>query len=902
METQPKNKRFKKRFIILIVLVSTISLSLLGCFYVLSKGVAIEKINIASIEVRGFYLKLNNRLLLSLDTLQIDENHSSSPMKIPEVINLFQNSLIAISYFEKIELKKIIFPNKQEASIFYDGLRYELIFPQAKALFQIKQDPQSINLKIQQLTFDEYNFQLNGQFDYLITRNKIDFSLIASSNKANTNQEKLIIKGQSDLKKIDISAFSTPIETLSPYEEEFQKIPELHEWLFQKTSFKNIRIKNLFFSAPLNEKFIPRMLKSLYAELDLENVALKFEPELSPIVTPTLKIKFKNEVLKFDLEDPHYDSFSLDGSYIELHNLTHPTATLKTFISLQSQEILLDQRIHQVLKAYDIDFDISQSDKSPIALDLKITLQEMQEELSIKANGIFKATQSHFDFFGMPVFAENLNVVLDLNQDKKHVFINDSMLELQNPSISGLFNLDIDLEQDNLSGFINPKLIEISIQKTNQEQENPDSSPLNEIFKLSQKEIPKLQIKADFADIPTIDLPDFNLRISLDEEKEILLENLEKLYPYSPLLQYIAIQSGEASITTSDFKKFNIEANLTNLTYPLFDNQWKQIEKLPISVKITPKQIEARSLDSDVILNYNDDLLKISLQNKNFDFQALQDSKIPAISPQAKSAVEIPDLPPHEQNNAQSSFALYLESKNSIVKYKQLTLPADEIIVNIKDKKTSVDITHKNGVASIDFYDNIIKFNANNFSGDFINLVAGKELVKGGLFGASGLYKNKKLRADIEIQNTIFQNFATLQNIVALIDTIPSLIVFKKPGLGVDGYEVKSGRVLIELNNEYLGLKKIDLTGSTIDVSGGGIITLATQELNVSLTISTIKGLSEVLSKIPIVGYLLLGKEGKISTSLILKGTLQHPKSEVTLADDIVSAPFKIIQRIFIPD
>lgn len=899
METQPKNKKFKKRLIILSVLISTILLSLLGCFYVLSKGITIEKINLASIEVRGFYLKLNNKLILSLDTLSIGKTRSSSPLKVPEIINLFQNSLIAISYFEKIELKKIIFPNKQEASIFYDGLRYELLFPQSKAIFQIKQDPQKINLTIQQLTFDEFNFHLNGQIDYLITRNKIDFSLIASSNRANTEQEKLIIKGQSDLKKLDVSAFSTPFENLKLYEEEFQKMPELHEWLFQKASFKNIRIKNLFFSAPLNEKFIPRMLKSLYAELDLEEVAVKFEPDLSPITAPALKIKFKNEILRFDLDNPRYDSIDLDGSYVELHNLAHPTSELKTLLYLQSKEVLLDQRIHQILQTYNIDFDIKQSDRSPIDLNLKISLQKTDEDLNVQAHGIFKTQESHFDFFGIPVFAENLNVVLDINHDKKHVFINDSMLEFQEPIIKGLFNLDINLAQENLSGSFNPKLIEVLTQQPS--QDNQDRSPLEEIFTLTQKEIPRLQIKADFANTPTIDLPDFDLKISLGEEKEITLENIEKLYPYSPLLNYLAIKGGKATITTSDFKDFNIQAELTHLSYPLFNQEWKLVDELPISVKVTPQQIYAHSLNEDVVLNYEDHLLKISLKNKNFDLQAFKDSDIPAISFQAESSTQSLDPSPQEQMD-KNPFLLYLESKNSIVKYKQLKLPTDEIIVNMKNKKITLDVTHKNGVANIDFYDDIIRFNANNFGGDFINLVAGKELVKGGLFGASGFYKNKKFRADFEIQNTVFQNFAALQNIVALIDTIPSLIVFKKPGLGVDGYQVKSGRVLVEVNEDYVGLKKIDLTGSTIDINGGGIIALATQELNVSLTISTIKGLSEVLNKIPIVGYLLLGKEGKISTSLILKGTLQNPKSEVTLADDIISAPFKIIQRIFIPD
>ena len=238
-------------------------------------------------------------------------------------------------------------------------------------------------------------------------------------------------------------------------------------------------------------------------------------------------------------------------------------------------------------------------------------------------------------------------------------------------------------------------------------------------------------------------------------------------------------------------------------------------------------------------------------------------------------------------------------AKDSQVNFKDFKIPADEVIVNMQNHGIKIDFTHKNGVANIDLYDNIVKFNADNFSGNFINTIAQKSVVDGGLFSARGIYKDKVMRGEVQMQNTIFKNFTTLQNVIALIDTIPSLIVFKKPGLGANGYEVNHGRITFDFNDEFLGLKKIDLVGSSIDVEGSGLINLSTKELDIALSISTIKALSEVLSKIPIVGYLLLGKEGKISTGVVIKGTLQDPKSEVSVAQDILSAPFKIIQRIF---
>ncbi|WP_051420502.1 AsmA-like C-terminal domain-containing protein [Helicobacter pametensis] len=898
MTTQPKKKRIKKRYIILAAFLSIILALLIGCFYTLSKGISVQRFKVANIEFLGLYLKLDNKLTLTLDSIKIKKQESKTSLNIPKTIKWFQNSLVAISYFERIEVKNITLPDSTKASIFYDGKRYHLDFPRLQALFQIQQNPQNIYLKIQKLIAQDLKTQINGHIQYNIPHGKITFSLIAqNNNNLKRNQEKLIIKGDSNLKTLNISAFSTPFKDLKPYEEELQKIPTLHKWLIQKASFDSVRIKNLFFSAPLDENFVPRMLKSLYAEVDLENVALKLEPELAPITTPFLKVKFQNETLGFDLQNPLYEGIDLQGSSVELHNLTKPNLGVKTLVFLKSKNATLDQRIHRILQTYDIDFDVNQND-SVLDLDLKLSfLAKPDHHLDVEAQGVFQGQQTHLELFGMPIYAETLNVVLDLKPDARHIFINNTMAKLENPLIEGLINCDIDLLEKKLYGQIHPNSIKIQTKTDTQ-------SPLDQIFILDSNDLSQFQIDVDFSHAPLITIPEFDLTLLLDDTKEIIIQNIAKLYPYSPLLKHLMITDGHTKIETKDFKNFLIKGEVSDLKYPIFDKTWKPIKTLGIQAKISDQSISLQSSDQSIAIDYQDHALKVIFQNKNFDLLALKNNKIPALSinslqtqPQDSKSKDLQSTAPKDQ-----SFSLYLESKNSAIRYQNFTIPTDEIITNIKDQKTTLDATYKNGILNLDLYDDVIRFRANNFSGNFINLIAGKELIQGGLFSGKGLYKNKILRADIEMQNTIFKNFATLQNIVALIDTIPSLIVFKKPGFSTEGYQVKHGRVVLELKDHYLGLKKIDLIGDTIDVSGGGIIDLDTQDLNVSLTISTIKGLSEVLSKIPIVGYLLLGKEGKISTSLILKGTLQNPRSEVTLAEDIISAPFKIIERIFIPD
>ena len=104
---------------------------------------------------------------------------------------------------------------------------------------------------------------------------------------------------------------------------------------------------------------------------------------------------------------------------------------------------------------------------------------------------------------------------------------------------------------------------------------------------------------------------------------------------------------------------------------------------------------------------------------------------------------------------------------------------------------------------------------------------------------------------------------------------------------------------MFAINNDYVGLQNIFLLGNSMDINGRGIIDIETQEINANLNISTIKNLSKFINKIPILGYLILGREGQISTNLILTGKYSNPKVNITIAEDIVKAPFNILRRVF---
>ncbi len=79
---------------------------------------------------------------------------------------------------------------------------------------------------------------------------------------------------------------------------------------------------------------------------------------------------------------------------------------------------------------------------------------------------------------------------------------------------------------------------------------------------------------------------------------------------------------------------------------------------------------------------------------------------------------------------------------------------------------------------------------------------------------------------------------------------------------------------------------------------GNGRADFNTNQLDGSLTLKS--DLGSKLGKIPMVGYILLGDDGSLSTTVTLSGKLDDPKISTAIAKEIVTAPFNILKRTLV--
>lgn len=421
----------------------------------------------------------------------------------------------------------------------------------------------------------------------------------------------------------------------------------------------------------------------------------------------------------------------------------------------------------------------------------------------------------------------------------------------------------------------------------------------------------------------TIPKLSFSLKKDASGALSVGIKDVSALYAHSPLLQYYGISAGSVELTHNPATplEFGISAKLSNLKYPIYDKNKKLLSALSVlgSIDISKPiaEVSLSSKDKSLSMQKRGNSVFFVVNDYDVNVDELLNSTIPILSESFKDSGKKKKTLTQEQIEQESAFIrqkrkyerehniephiLYLESNNMQIFFGNYIVPTDSATITMRDGRINTNASYGNGIANVDIVHGEAQITLDNFSANFINKVMEKELFEGGLFDLSGILRDGILQGEVRMQNTFFKDFVLVQNILALIDTIPSLIVFKKPGLNNEGYEIKEGSLMFWLNNEYLGLDKINLIGTAIDVSGNGLIDLEHKSLNLLLSASTIKTLSDILSSIPIIGYLILGDDGKITTNIVVSGSLSNPKTEVSLLEDVVTAPFKILRRVFTP-
>jgi hypothetical protein len=135
-----------------------------------------------------------------------------------------------------------------------------------------------------------------------------------------------------------------------------------------------------------------------------------------------------------------------------------------------------------------------------------------------------------------------------------------------------------------------------------------------------------------------------------------------------------------------------------------------------------------------------------------------------------------------------------------------------------------------------------------------------------------------------------------MNNIFAFLNTIPALVTFSVPHYNTKGLTVDEAYGGFSIKDNVMTIKGFHVMAPELAFNGKGVVDLSNRTLNVETSLVTEAGSN--LSKIPLLGYILVGEEdNKATTTINISGPLSDPTVSNTLAKDIVIAPFNIVKR-----
>ena len=449
-----------------------------------------------------------------------------------------------------------------------------------------------------------------------------------------------------------------------------------------------------------------------------------------------------------------------------------------------------------------------------------------------------------------------------INLSEKILSINEVSLSIEdilNTNLTGYYNLQAK------NGMLN--LSNLHLNNTN----------LNEIF--SKRSSLKLFINSTEKNT-TIYSKSLDAKyIYSDGISKLKFNSLSKLAENSQFLKKYKLTDGNITLYGNNHNNI---AFLANIKYPykiLVANN-KELENYILKGQLNYKT-EKLYIDINNLVNINiDDNIQVKAKNVGINLNTILDI-----------------LNNKEQNSTSFDKNIILNSKNCYLYIdKNRHIISDNINLQYANNAVTAQLIYNNAKASFKLKNNKFYLSGDKFNDKFMESLFAFSKFKGGSFAFTMSGSTKEYDGTFVVKNTTIRSYRILNNILAFVNTIPSLITFSLPGYNINGLPVKEAYMNFRAKNDIYNISDIYLASNELNILGGGTANIKENKVDLNLDLKTDLGSSA--SKIPLIGYILFD-DGSISTSVDVKGKLDNPTVSSHVTRDILTAPLNIIKRTF---
>ncbi|AGF77211.1 hypothetical protein UWK_00630 [Desulfocapsa sulfexigens DSM 10523] len=379
-------------------------------------------------------------------------------------------------------------------------------------------------------------------------------------------------------------------------------------------------------------------------------------------------------------------------------------------------------------------------------------------------------------------------------------------------------------------------------------------------------------------------VPELEVEVSVREGREwsLQLRNLAAVYDHSPILQQYLVKNGMLIIGSKDGGGYRFSADIP-YDYALLAQDAVPVDRYQIEGEAGANGIRA-TVNETLNLVYDD---KINIVSKGLTFN------VPAILKLLKDIPGIMETDSGEQNR----IAVTLDSSETGLFFSpERQLLADTITLQYGDGQGTLQLLHgATGRISLEGEGKTFSLTGEGLNDVFMNGLFPASEFHGGSMSmvAKGAWND--FTAIAKIKNTVLKEFKSLNNILSMINTIPALVTFSLPSYSTTGLAVDRIVAGIKMKEGVATFETLGLDSPEMTIRGTGWLDVPKQSLDMDLNLIT--GAKKNVNKIPLVGYILVGKKKKPSIMVELSGDLFDPKVEYSTFREVASVPFQILYR-----
>ena len=813
---------------------------------VLKHGVEIENIDAGDFKIEQLYIKLDKKIILRAQNIEIPKQ-SAKDSSEDALLDLSKNIVWIDRLFEEILLERVKFLNS-ESTLFYRDDVFYLDSPFLAVSANFKDTEDGITANVYLLEFKDFNITLSGVSNADLRRQIYDFNGTFSSHELKGNATVNLKNGELKYELGDINATS-----LRGFMDELGAKTgldkEIKSWIYGYVTADNYFVKSLRGRFDLNKQ--EPYLNELSAQGFSKNVKVKFHEKLPAATAEGVDVELKNGSLFFTLKNPKWQGKNLNGSNLEIYKIFEEKGAGLT-LNLQTSA-LYDKSVNSILKAYDIEVPVEQlSGKTDgkLALDIKF------DPLEVTPKGKFKVSGGQTLIAGAKFNIDTADI--ELLNDKLKVSAKNTGMDF--------FSADaaVDLDLGKLAGDINGTLKGLNLAFGKSEILKLGATPFAARLDFSGKDT-KLDIVSPAA-----------VGLKFGAQNEIILPDSRDLLPYSPLLKSLQISEGGVNIKTKDFENLSIEANGVKFETPLLKKDGSPYDADSFTIDVNAKGATGKSKSGG--LNFKIAGGKTELFIKELDLALSGD-----------------------ENLTDKDGDIEFEAKGSKLILNDFNATLDLLAYSGQSAGGTVRFDAKPARGNFSLIKSDKKFEmwANDIRGEFINSIFNIKSFEGGSFKMRVLGGGTDdFKGEVRLIGATLKDYTFYNQLLTFLNSVPSLLVFKTPDFGADGYPVKFGKILFEKKGDVLKFLAIELESSSADIGGHGTINLATKEIDVDLELKLLKDASSIIDKIPLINQIVLGKDRTLSTVIKVRGTLQKPQYSTQILQDALLSPFKIIRNV----